>query len=402
MSNKRQFLKDVFFLGISAFGGPQSHISLFQKRLTGTNKYLSQRDLMEINAFCQVLPGPSSTQTLTVIGFKLGGPKLAFLTLLFWALPGAMVLSILTLSPKFLGKSELQYLSPLVLAYLSAGVIAMIGQVRKGYVYGIILLLACMVVLTANAPWIFPLGIVLGGFFSAVFGNRSFVPNKREFGPIRWANFTLFLAIFLMIGVLGQVAHLLPGMEGFKHPITLFENTFRMGSFVFGGGNTLTPMVLEQYVHHKPRMTADEFQTGLGLLQAMPGPVFNFAVYFNGIAMKTLGYSFWGQLLGCVLGFVAIFLPGILFVFFVYPIWDRLKSYPIVDRALDGIIAVSAGFVVAALLEMFFITLKFKPTVVFDPLWWAVLLGGFAYIQYSKWPTPLLVMVIVAVGFIAG
>jgi chromate transporter len=78
MSNKRQFLKDVFFLGISAFGGPQSHISLFQKRLAGANKYLSQRDLMEINAFCQVLPGPSSTQTLTVIGFKLGGPKLAF------------------------------------------------------------------------------------------------------------------------------------------------------------------------------------------------------------------------------------------------------------------------------------------------------------------------------------
>jgi chromate transporter len=402
MSIKRQFLKDVFFLGTSAFGGPQSHLALFQKRLTGEKKYLSDRDLTEINAFCQVLPGPSSTQTLTVIGFKLGGPKLAFLTLLFWALPGALILSILTLSPRFLGKSELQYLSPLVLAYLSSGAIVMLRQVRFGFVYWSILLLAGIVVLLVNAPWLFPLGIVVGGFLSALFGNRSFVPNQREFGSIRWANFTLYLAIFLLIGILGQVAHLLPGMQGFKHPITLFENTFRMGSLVFGGGNTLTPMVLEQYVHHKPRMTADEFQTGLGLLQAMPGPVFNFAVYFNGIAMKTLGYSFWGQLLGCVLGFIAIFLPGILFVFFVYPIWDRLKSYPIVDRALDGIIAVSVGFVLAALLEMFLITMKMKSSVVFDPLWWVVLLGGFAYIQYSKWPTPILVLAIIALGFLTG
>jgi hypothetical protein len=54
------------------------------------------------------------------------------------------------------------------------------------------------------------------------------------------------------------------------------------------------------------------------------------------------------------------------------------------------------------LLEMFLITVKLKSSVVHDPLWWAVLLGGFAYIQYSKWPTPILVLGIIALGFIAG
>jgi len=402
MSNKRQFLKDVFFLGTAAFGGPQSHLSLFQKRLTGSHKYLTDRELTEINAFCQVLPGPSSTQTLTVIGFNMGGPGLAFLTLLLWSLPGAIVMSVLTLSPRFLGKSELQYLSPLVLAYLASGTLLMLKQVRRGTIYWFTCIAACLAVMYINAPWIFPLGIVLGGILSALFGNRAFVPNKQEFGRIRWANFTLYLAIFIFIGILGQTAHLMPGMDGFTQPITLFENTFRMGSLVFGGGNTLAPMVLEQYVHHKPRITAEEFQTGMGLLQAMPGPVFNFAIYFNGIAMKTMGYSFSGQLMGCAIGFVSIFLPGILFVFFVYPIWGRLKRYPIVERSLDGIIAVSVGFVLAALVEMSSLSVVNKPEVTGDPLWWLVLLGAFAFIQFSKWPTPLLVVAVVAIGFIAG
>jgi len=402
MKNKRQYLRDVLFLGFTAFGGPQSHLALFQKRLTGEDKYLSDRELTEINAFCQILPGPSSTQTLTVIGFRMGGPRLAFLTVLFWALPGAVLLSVLTLSPKFLGKTGLQYLSPLVLAYLASGTLLMLRQVRSGIVYWGTCILACISVLYLKAPWIFPLGIILGGCLSALFGNRSFVPNRQEFGRIRWANFTLYLGIFLFIGVIGQTAQFLPGFEGFKQPVTLFENTFRMGSLVFGGGNTLAPMVLEQYVHHRPRMTPEEFQTGMGLLQAMPGPVFNFAVYVNGIAMKSMGYSFLGQLLGCVIGFVSIFLPGILFVFFVYPIWGRLKQYPIVDRALDGIIAVSVGFVLAALIDMFFLSVWSKPEVSTDLLWWLVLLGAFAYLQFSKWPTPLLVLGIVLLGFIVG
>lgn len=402
MSIKRQFLKDVFFLGVAAFGGPQSHLALFQKRLTGNDKYISDKELTEINAFCQVLPGPSSTQTLTVIGFSMGGPGFAFLTLLFWALPGAVILSVLTLSPRFLGKSELQYLAPLVLAYLATGSLHMLRQVRRGVIYWLTSISAIIAVFAINAPWIFPLGIVIGGMLSALFGNRNFIPNKKEFGRIRWANFTLYLTIFIVIGILGQSAHLLPGIERFSQPVTLFENTFRMGSLVFGGGNTLAPMVLEQYVYHKPRMTPEEFQTGLGLLQAMPGPVFNFAVYFNGIAMKTLGYPFSGQLLGCLIGFVSIFLPGILFVFFVYPIWDRLKRYPIVERALDGIISVSVGFVLAALLEMAQLTLWTKPEVLYDPLWWLALVGAFLYIQCSKWPTPLLVFMVIALGFLAG
>jgi len=123
-----------------------------------------------------------------------------------------------------------------------------------------------------------------------------------------------------------------------------------MGALSFGGGNILSAMAMEHYVHHKPHMTIEQLNTGLGLIQGMPGPNFNLAVYLNGIAMRTSGFGLDGQLLGCAVGLVGIFLPGILLVFFAFPLWNRLQAYPIIKRSLDGIFAASVGFILSAAL----------------------------------------------------
>src|SRR5688572_14224327 len=81
------FLRDVLVLALTAFGGPQAHIAMMFKLLVEKRRYLTDKELIELNALCQILPGPSSTQTLTAIGFRLGGPNLAYLTLLVWMLP---------------------------------------------------------------------------------------------------------------------------------------------------------------------------------------------------------------------------------------------------------------------------------------------------------------------------
>ena len=81
------FLRDVFLLALTTFGGAQAHIAHFHKVLVARRGYLSEEELMELNSLCQIIPGPTSTQTLTAIGFRLGGPNLAYLTLLIWMLP---------------------------------------------------------------------------------------------------------------------------------------------------------------------------------------------------------------------------------------------------------------------------------------------------------------------------
>ena len=54
---------------------------------------IDEKELMEYNSFCQLLPGASSTQVLTLIGYKRGGIPLAVLTLLIWMLPACILMS---------------------------------------------------------------------------------------------------------------------------------------------------------------------------------------------------------------------------------------------------------------------------------------------------------------------
>ena len=51
---------------------------------------------MEYNAFCQLLPGASSSQTLTLIGYKRGGVPLAIVTLLIWISPACLLMGSLS------------------------------------------------------------------------------------------------------------------------------------------------------------------------------------------------------------------------------------------------------------------------------------------------------------------
>jgi len=57
-------------LSVSCFGGPQAHIAHFQKLLVEKRKYITEEELIELNALGQVLPGPTSTQTLTAIAYR--------------------------------------------------------------------------------------------------------------------------------------------------------------------------------------------------------------------------------------------------------------------------------------------------------------------------------------------
>jgi chromate transporter len=86
------FLKAVFLYSITAFGGPQGHLGMMFKTFVHKRRDVTENELMEYNSFCQMLPGASSTQTLTLIGYKRGGVLLATLTLLLWLLPACTLM----------------------------------------------------------------------------------------------------------------------------------------------------------------------------------------------------------------------------------------------------------------------------------------------------------------------
>src|SRR4026208_2123055 len=90
------FLKAVFVHSITAFGGPQGHLGMMMKTFVEKRRDVTKEELMEYISFCQLLPGASSTQTLTLIGYKRGGIKLAVFTLLIWILPACIFMGALS------------------------------------------------------------------------------------------------------------------------------------------------------------------------------------------------------------------------------------------------------------------------------------------------------------------
>jgi len=75
-----RFLMDVFICSLGAYGGPEAHLGVFTEQMVVRRKYLNETDLIELVALCSMLPGPTSTQTMVSIGYRMGGPVLALLT----------------------------------------------------------------------------------------------------------------------------------------------------------------------------------------------------------------------------------------------------------------------------------------------------------------------------------
>lgn len=394
-------MRSVFWLGLTAFGGPQMHIPQFKRRLVDKHKFFDQDTLKDVNAFCSLLPGPSTTQTITVLGLKMGGPTLALLSLVAWAMPGAILMSIIALSPKFLGATHLQFMQPMVAAFLAYSVISMAPWIRKSSLnYGIFLVFGILGFLI-NTPLLFPLGMVLAGLLSAKFNTYELTTiTPKQPKPIQWRNLVAFGVIFIVVGGLGLLLNQNAEYLSLAQPFVLFENTYRIGALSFGGGNTLAAMSHEQYVVYHHRLTPQEFNNGLGLLQALPGPNFNLMVYVNSVAMKSFGYNAFYQLMGCLIGLIAVFMPGTLMVFFAYPLWDRLQAHRSIRLALDGIFAAAVGFILtAALLINYYCWQQFQTLNQQTMIQVGIFALTLILLSTKRVPTPFIVLLMILMGW---
>jgi chromate transporter len=407
------FLKAVFFHSITAFGGPQGHMGMMLKTFVDRRKDITKEELIEYNSFCQLLPGASSTQTLTLIGYKRGGVPLAVLTLVIWILPASLLMGALSflvtgIGTKNLNSSIFQFIQPMAIGFLAYAGFKAFKISINNFITQVIMLVAMLATyFLFKTPWVFPALIVAGGIATNFSSKR--IPEREVIKPrhIRWTNVWVFVLIFIVAGTLSETAR----KQSWEHrkAFNLFENFYRFGSFVFGGGDVLIPLMLDQYVarpnservqrnnQNVIRIEKEELLTGAGMVRAIPGPVFSIAAFTGGIALKNEGKQM--HLLGCIIGAVAIFLPSALLVLFFFPVWQYLKKYVVVYRALEGINAVVVGIMWAATLYLLkdVSIISFK-TISFLNI--GVITSTFLILQFSKIPAPFIVLLCLALGLI--
>ena len=379
------FLRDVFVLAATSFGGPQVHWALFLKRLVRQQAYLTEEALFEIQALCSVLPGPTSTQMILAIGLKRGGATLAYLTLLVWITPAVFIMTAAAYGMTYLAdRSILQFVLPVGIGLILQAGWVMAKKVIRSPMYVFIFLLTLAIGIAFSSPYIFPLVLVIGGIISSL-NFKEFPRQNKHKMIIPWANFHLYWGFLLVLAILGQITD--------YFPIRLFENFYRNGSIVFGGGQVLAPVLYTEFVEFKGLIRSDDFLTGMALSQSLPGPVFALTSYLGVLLMKDYGII--GELAGSAIGALGVFLPGTFLIFFVFRIWSQLKQYRFIRASLAGIQASSVGLTLVAVYAFM------SPLIVNgDGVSIAVVILSFLIAQTEKVPAIALFLLALFAGFV--
>ena len=184
----RTFLIDVFICSLGAYGGPEAHYGVFTNQLVVKKKYLSEEELVELIALTGILPGPSSTQTIVAIGYKIGGPFLALLTMLVWALPVLAVMTLLSFAGHFLGvlnisQDVLRYIGPMAVGFIIVAAYRIGRKVVTDKVTILLLLFGAITTYFIREPWIYPLVLIMGGVVSTMTSKEKNLWNRVKINP---------------------------------------------------------------------------------------------------------------------------------------------------------------------------------------------------------------------------
>jgi chromate transporter len=398
MLSKKQllFLRDVVFFTLTAFGGAQAHLSLLLRYFVKNNRYISEEQLLEINALAQVLPGPASTQTLVGIAYKVGGLKLSLITFLIWIIPSAAVMTFAAISyARFDQKQKfaeiLEYIQPVALGIVAYGGYILARRVLTSQVSIFLAVAAAISTLVLRNAYVFPLAILIGGMVSSALETPKEESEIRVklFSNINRQKLIYFLGLLLLFALLGAIIN---RTSPFSLPIRLFENFYRNGIFIFGGGQVLVPLMFTEFVQMKQYLHASGFLSGFALQQVLPGPTFSFTSYIGALSMRNFGYGLGGQILGGAVAVIGINLPGLILVLFIVPFWDDLKKIARIKYSLSGINAVSVGFIIAAFI-LLVIPIRLDITAI------AILLVTFLILNFTKISPAILVIAGILLGY---
>ena len=356
------FLKSVFLYSITAFGGPQGHILAMTKIFVDQRKDISEKELFEYNTFCSLLPGASSTQILLLIAQKKGGYTLTLLTLLVWILPATILmgsLSILLTSPisSHNALSHFRFLQPMVVGFIIYAAYRAFHQLSDSKVSVLLsFFLAALCLLFYKSPLIIPITLLAGGTIARYTITATENLSKLKKPRIRWLHLTIFISVFLLSGTLSELSK--KNNWSGRAYFNLFENCYRFGSIVFGGGDVMIPIMYEQYVARPTservktrnqnvlRIDKDLFLSGAGFVRTIPGPLFSFSAFAGGAAMS--GKGVYHQIGGILTATISIFLPTLLLVLFFHPLWEYMHRFKSLTSIFQGIHAATVSIMLAS------------------------------------------------------
>ena len=303
-----------------------------------------------------------------------------------------------------MGTDIFKFIPPMAVAFLAYAAFTTFSLAIGNTITWVIMIIgAAATYFLFGQSWVIPSLIIAGGITTNL--SRKRIPQvEQKPKKIKWWNFWLFGIIFIVAGIVSEMARTQEWPN--RKPINLFENTYRMGSIVFGGGQVLIPIMYEQWsvrpeaIKEKNpnvvQIDENDMYTAMGIVRAVPGPVFSIGSFTGGMALKDMGAEM--QVIGCLIGSIAIFLPSALLVLFFFPIWTNLKKYAAVYRSLEGINAVVVGIMIASTFYiMKDISITGLKTVSFINI--GVIVATFLLLNFTRIAAPFIVLGCLLLGY---
>ncbi len=111
--------------------------------------------------------------------------------------------------------------------------------------------------------------------------------------------------------------------------LQIFLSMLKIGTFTFGGGYAMIPLMENEFITKRSWIDKDEFLNIVAIAESTPGPIaINASTY---IGYKAAGVG------GAVLGTLGVALPSLLIIYAISLFFDKFLSLTYVGYAFRGI-----------------------------------------------------------------
>ncbi|MFQ3226209.1 MAG: chromate transporter [Lentimonas sp.] len=331
-------------LGCLSFGGPVAHFGYFKDEFVSRRKWLTEAHYAELLALCQFVPGPTSSQTGFAIAWHRGGLVSASAAWLGFTLPSALIMIAFAYGITAIGDSAAPVIHGLLVAAVAVVAKAVLDLGKKlcpDWPRITIAVGCAAIVMLASGPLI-QIGVILLG---VAIGNALYRRSNQDKPELQGTQqlvgkrgMTIALASFGVLLAWSLVAS--PDSSS-----AIYAMNYRAGAMVFGGGHVMLPLLHDSVVP-SGLVSESNFLAGYSAAQALPGPLFTLSAFLGTASQSTS--PLW---IGGVIALIAIFLPGMLLLVGLLPLWNTFRNKVWAQAGLLGANAAVVGLLLAALIN---------------------------------------------------
>jgi chromate transporter len=336
-------------IGATSWGGFMALISMIQKKVVEQDGKLDNETIMEGISLASVLPGPMAVNVVSFVGYKLGGSKGAFVSIVGVVLPSFLLM--LLLSHMYLTWGNIPAMNhfftgilPAVAAIVLSVAISM-GEKNIKDVPQLIIMIIAAAIVTFSKMYIITLGVLIvsGLFGYFYYGKTKTLSKSKPLATKPTDQKSLYQKSLLGLIVMG-IGSLVVYFGNTNDTTVNIQKqialTFSSMSLTqFGGGYVIIPTMQKIIVDGMHWLTNQEFIDAIAMGQITPGPIFISATF---IGYKLAG--FWGALNATI----AIFSPTAIITLICSKFFNRIRKSNVLAGVFKGLRPAIIGMILSA------------------------------------------------------